>query len=396
MPVKLAIVASHPIQYFAPWYRELAKLAEVDLRVFFCCDWGVSEYFDPQLGVKIKWDIPLLEGYAHEFLPIAKRPERLGFREVDNPAVGATLARFNPDAVKIYGYARRTNWRVARWARKNRKPLLMMTDSNANMRTAAWKRVAKELVVRSFYRRVDGALYISENNYNYHTHFGLPPERLFRSTFPIDRSRLLAQVGADARARVRQQRGIPPDAFVALLCGKYVAHKRPLDLAAAGHAAAQSGANVWTLLVGEGPERAALERFIKTEGVKNCVLTGFVNQSAISEYYAAADALVLPSSMEAYSLVVSEAISFGLPVIVSDQVGCVGPQDTARPGVNAIVFPCGDLEQLREAMVLLCQNRALCAKMARASEEISLAQDVTVAAQALSSAAHQLVKLGPR
>ena len=274
----------------------------------------------------------------------------------------------------------------------------MMTDSNVNMRTAAWKRAAKEVVVRLFYRYLDGALYISENNYNYHTHFGLPPERLFRSTFPVDRARLLAQVPdrAAARAEVRARHGIPQDAFVVTLCGKYVTHKRPADLAAAGHAAAQAGANVWTLFVGEGPERAALEEFIAREKVANATLTGFVNQTALSAYYAASDAVASPSSREAYSLVVSEAISFGLPVIASDQVGCVGPQDTARPGVNAIVFPCGDTARLQEAIVSLCQNPELYATMARASEEISLAQDVTVAARALSDAATKLYQLGPR
>jgi glycosyltransferase involved in cell wall biosynthesis len=150
------------------------------------------------------------------------------------------------------------------------------------------------------------------------------------------------------------------------------------------------------MFVGEGPERAAMEEFIRREKVANATLTGFVNQSAIAEYYAAADVLALPSSTEAYSLVVSEGITFGLPVIVSDQVGCVGPQDTARPGVNATVFPCGDIGRLREALVALCQNRELCATMGRASEEISQAQDVKVAARALSAAAYRLQKLGPR
>ena len=74
----------------------------------------------------------------------------------------------------------------------------------------------------------------------------------------------------------------------------------------------------------------------------------------------------------------------------------VGPADTARPGVNAIVFPCGDRERLQEAIISLCQNPELYATMARASEEISLAQDVTVAARALSDAVTKLYQLGPR
>src|SRR5215813_4301465 len=108
MSIRLAVVVSHPIQHFAPWHREIARLEGVDLRVLFCCDWGVNEYRDPEFQIDVKWDIPLLEGYEHEFLPVKRRPERLSFWEVDNPTVGAVLDRFTPDVVQVFGYARRT------------------------------------------------------------------------------------------------------------------------------------------------------------------------------------------------------------------------------------------------------------------------------------------------
>ena len=40
MPIRLAIIVSHPIQYFAPWHRELAQVSDIDSKVFFCCDSG--------------------------------------------------------------------------------------------------------------------------------------------------------------------------------------------------------------------------------------------------------------------------------------------------------------------------------------------------------------------
>ena len=398
MSTKVAIVASHPIQYFAPWYAEMNRLAEINLKVFYCCDWGVNEYLDPKLGVSVKWDVPLLEGYEHEFLPIARRPQKLGFWELDNPTVGDALARFKPDVVKLYGYARRTNWRVARWARKHGKLLLMMSDSNAIARPVYWKRALKELIVRRFYRYLDGALAISDNNWAYHQHFGLPAERLFRALFPVDRTRLLAQVpdAAQARAEIRRQYGIPADAFVALLCGKYVDYKRPLDLVAANHAAAQQGLPVWTLLVGEGSARPTIENYLHTHGVKNCTLTGFVNQSRISSYYAAADVLTVPSSLEPYSLTAGEGAIFGLPIIASDQVGCVGPHGPAQPGVNTIVFPVGDVAQLSAAISELCRNRALYQRLAQASAALAATQDIVAATRIFAAAIASLQHLGRR
>src|ERR1700753_1288683 len=71
-PTRIAIVGSHPIQYFAPWFRSLAATPGVVLKVFFCSNWGAENYHDPQFGIKVKWDIPLLEGYDWEFLESRK------------------------------------------------------------------------------------------------------------------------------------------------------------------------------------------------------------------------------------------------------------------------------------------------------------------------------------
>ena len=398
MTTRLAILVSHPIQHFAPWHRELAKMKDLDLRVYFYCDWGLASYVDPEFQIPVEWDIPLLEGYAHEFLPISRRPTRLNFWQVDNPTVGEALDHFNPDVIKVFGYAYRTNWRVAAWASRRRRPLLLYSDSNARVRTTGWKRLAKEMIVRRFYARVDGALFVGDNNLAYHERYGLPRERLFPGVLPIDLGQLHKAVPdrESARRAVRERLRIPPEAFVVMLCGKYIPRKRPLDLVMAAHGAAQKGRPVWSLLVGEGPEREKIEGYCRTEQVNNAVLTGFVNQSSIPEYYAAADAIAVTSQYDPHPLVVSEGASFGLPVIVSDEVGCIGPNDTARPGVNAVVYPCGDPERLREAIESLYLDRPLHSRMSTASRQISEEQDVTVAARELASAVQQLRAMGPR
>jgi glycosyltransferase involved in cell wall biosynthesis len=396
MKPRLAVVLSHPIPNFAAWHRAVAEAGEIDLKVLFCCDWGTEEYVDPQFGQAVRWDVPLLEGYAHEMLPIRRRPEKLRFREVDNPRVGEALARFAPDVVQVFGYAHRTNWRAVGWARRRGKPVLLFSDSNVQQEPTGWKRLAKRAVVGAFYRRVDGALYVGENNRQYHRHYGLPPERLFRGTLPIDRERLLAGVPdpAAARAEVRARHGIPQGACVAVLCGKYVAHKRPADLLAA--VARAGGRPLWALLVGEGPERGALEALCRREGIANATLTGFVNQSAVGSYLAASDLFVLPSSTEAYGLAVTEACAFGLPLLVSDRVGCIGEADVAQPGRNARIFPCGDVAALAAQLEDLCRHPETREAMARESARIAECHDVRFAARALGEAVARLGAMGPR
>jgi len=382
----------HPIQHFAPLYREVAAAGELDLRVFFCCDWGIKAYFDPLYGREVQWDVPLLEGYEHEFLPIRRRPRRTSFLEVDNPAIAARLDAFAPDALLVHGYGCRTMWRAVRWARR-RGAALLSSDSHSGAPVAAWKRLLKRIVVGRFYRGLAGALAVGESNRAYHRLYGLPEARIFPGVFPADGRRLLAAVpdlGA-ARREVRSELGIPEEAVVALFCGNLTPWKRPTDFAVAVEAA---GPPIWGLVVGDGPER---ERVAAAAARSDRVrLAGFVNQAAIPRYYAAADLLAVPSERDAHPLVVTEALFFGLPIVVSDAVGCIGPEDTAQVERNALVFPRGDVSALTRCLVELARDRERRARMGEASRAMAAGHDATAAARLLAGAVRATVRLGPR
>ena len=59
--MRLAVVISHPIQYYSPWFRFLAANGFDGLRVFYLWDGGVTKQLDRGFGVNVKWDVPLLE-----------------------------------------------------------------------------------------------------------------------------------------------------------------------------------------------------------------------------------------------------------------------------------------------------------------------------------------------
>ena len=70
--VRLAYLVSHPIQYQAPMLRRISQEPDIDLTVFFGSDFSVRDYKDEGFGVGVKWDVPLLDGYRHEFLPVLR------------------------------------------------------------------------------------------------------------------------------------------------------------------------------------------------------------------------------------------------------------------------------------------------------------------------------------
>jgi glycosyltransferase involved in cell wall biosynthesis len=397
--LKLAIVVSHPIQHFDPWHRQVATDGNIDLKVFFCCDWGIKSYDDPGFGQSVKWDIPLREGYDSQLLPIRKRPRRLSFFSVDNPTIAEQLASYKPDVVQIFGYAYRTNLRAVRWCRANAIPVLLYSDSNIRAQVVGGIRTRlKHFMVRQFYRRIDGALYVGDNNREYHLFYGLPEERLFPGCLPVDIDRLREQVPepVSVRAEIKRKYSIPERSFVAVFSGKLIARKRPFDFVCAIKAACEHESNIYGVIVGDGAERAALEAYCKTEKIDQVRFAGFINQSEISCFYAAGNVLIVSSSFDPHPLVVTEAAAFGLPLILSDAVGCIGPTDTAQPDRNAFVYECGEVKQLSERIIQLASSPRLASKFSEASRAIAETQDIKIASDQLSDAVTRLSMLGPR
>ena len=124
--------------------------------------------------------------------------------------------------------------------------------------------------------------------------------------------------------------------------------------------AANSGAAIEGLVVGDGPLRAECEALVSSGRIP-VRFAGFLNQSEIAKAYIAADMLVLPSEGETWGLVVNEAMCCGRPCIVSDQVGC-GP-DLVQPGQTGAVFPWGDVDALAKLMVAFAGDEKLVQEM---------------------------------
>ena len=103
--VRLAWLATHPIQYQAPILRAIEKCPDIDLTALFFSDFSTRKFLDPGFGQFIEWDTPLLEGYRHEFLP--GTGSRIQTIKSFQPKVGGLSQRMNRnhfDAVLVQGW----------------------------------------------------------------------------------------------------------------------------------------------------------------------------------------------------------------------------------------------------------------------------------------------------
>jgi glycosyltransferase involved in cell wall biosynthesis len=367
---RLAIVASHPIQYHAPWYRALASL--VDLHVFFAHRIGAADHVQSGFGVPFEWDVPLFDGYRSEWLENrSARPGVDHFRGCDTPGVRAALERGRFDALLVTGWNLLTFWQATRAATRLGMLVLVRGDSQLPSARGALWRAAKRLIYPRLLGAFDAFLTVGTRSEEYYRYYRVPSTRLFRSPHCVD-NEFFARAAELVRRSIpdpRQAFGIPREAPVFLFAGKLVDKKRPLDFLAALDRLRRDNQPAWGLVVGDGPLRQQLEDHRRRRATPFTMI-GFLNQQQIGRAYAVADAVVLPSDgRETWGLVVNEGMACGVPAIVSDEVGCA--PDLVLNGDTGFTYPCGDIQQLSDRMTRFASDPELRQRMrARSSAHI--------------------------
>jgi len=338
--MRLAVFVTHPIQYFAPLWRSLAASPGLDLQVHFFSDHSVRGAVDAGFGVPVAWDVPLLDGYRYEF--ITRNANLAAPGSVHLPNAGARLARERFDAVMTHGYTHRFERQVVRAARANGLRTLIrgeLTDVPPFRRRGLARGVARDLYLRWFYRYIDTFCYVGEEARRHLRRRGIPESRMFFAPYSVDTALLEAQRQSFPRDTARRSLGVDDTQLVLLLSGKLIARKAPLLLAHALQQVADR-ARLVLLVLGDGELRGQLEAAARPLLHERLRMIGFVNQSQLGQYYAAADVLVHPSHFETWGLVVNEAMQFGVPAIVSSRVGC--HRDLVIEGETGMVFEHGN------------------------------------------------------
>lgn len=126
-------------------------------------------------------------------------------------------------------------------------------------------------------------------------------------------------------------------------------------------------------LLGDGPERAALEARAERLGLGERVrFHGFVPAEALERRLAETDALVLPAVVDAkgdtegLGVVLLEAMAYAKPVVASRAGGIV---DVVEDGESGLLVPPGDPAALAGALRRLAADPAAAARMGEAGRE---------------------------
>ncbi len=349
MSRSIAIVASHPVQYQAPFFKRLAQRAE--LTVFFC------QRHEPALeraagyGDAFSWDVPLTDGYRHEWLTnVAPRPAVDRFSGCDTPDVADRIAERRFDACIVQGWYLKSYAQAILACKRHGVPVLLRGDSQLATTRSLVKRAIKYWPYRVLLNAVAGHLVVGAANREYLANFAVPETKLFDVPHAVDDAWFAAEARtareSGNRERERAALGIPADATVAVFVGRLVDMKRPLDFIRALTDSVVPP-NLWGLVVGSGPLERDARALTDTLGAR-VRFAGFRNQRSLPGVYACADMLVLPSdARETWGLVANEALAAGVPIVVSDAAGCA--RDLAIGGAGR-QYRVGQVSELAAAM----------------------------------------------
>jgi glycosyltransferase involved in cell wall biosynthesis len=356
--VRLAYLVSHPIQYQAPLLRRISQEPDIDLTVLFGSDFSVRGYEDKGFGVGVKWDVPLLEGYRSEFLPVARDTTNPGALSPLNHGIFSRLRGRHTsegfDVLWVHGYSSANSLQGMVAAKLLGIPVIVRAEPWLGDRDrSAFTLAAKRLYFRLLRGLIDAALPIGTLNAEYWRHYLGDDFPLYAMPYAVDNDyfQIKGEEARGGRAALQNELSLDPSRPVILFASKLQNRKRCADLVEAYKLLLSipgMSPSPYLVIVGDGEERAALESQVAQYGLEGVRFCGFRNQSELPRFFDIATVFVLPSRHEPWGLIVNEVMNAGRAVVISDEVGC--QPDLVHDGVEGCVFPAGDVQALTDAI----------------------------------------------
>ena len=235
-------------------------------------------------------------------------------------AMRQALNADDPDAVLIVGYTRPECLEALDWARKRKRPAILLSETQEIDHPRVWW---KEWIKRLRVRRFDAAVAGGPRHRDYLVKLGMSADRIALGYDAVDNE---AFAGWSAQARADDspagRSGIPEHPYF-LTVARFAPEKNLVRLIHAFARYRRQDPQGWDLvLCGGGPDADLIENAIRETGLENAIhRPGFLQARDVARYYAFASAFVLPSVSEPWGLVLNEAAACGLPLLASERVG---------------------------------------------------------------------------
>jgi len=349
--LRLAFINTHPIQYFAPMYAYFQHNCEMSVTALYLSDFSLRNGLDKGFNQAVTWDLDLLAGYEARFIGRVRNRRIGGFFSVTGTGLWSVIRSGRYDAVVIHGHNLAAHHVALAACKTSGTPAFARSETHLRLSRPPWKEAVRRPLISWLYTTFDGFLAIGSANARYYRSLGVPSEKIFSMPYAVDNARFTtaSRISPTKRAGLRAQLGVTNDAPIILYAGKFDRRKRPNDLLEAFAKLQRDNVDANLVLVGSGVLEPELRSAVERNLIRNVSFPGFINQTNLPMVYAACDVFVLPSDNEPWGLAVNEAMCCGMPVVVSEEIGCA--EDLVDPGINGARFAAGDVNGLAAALV---------------------------------------------
>ncbi len=357
MKRRLVILTEIISPYRIPLFNALVQEEGIDPYVIF-----LSET-DPALR---QWRVYKEEiRFPYCVLPSWRRRVG-GYNALLNRGLNRALGSARPDVILCGGYSYVASWQALAWAKSHHVPFFLWSESVLQDRRNGHAVV--EFLKNQFLRKCDGFVVPGTSAREYLLAQGIDGCAVFTAPNAVD-NEFFAHAADAARQNEgtkRSELSLPERYF--LFVGRLVWEKGVLDLLAAyAKLDAETRQKVGLVFVGEGKAHHELEAQARSVSPGVVRFAGFVHREQLADYYALAEALILPTLTDTWGLVVNEAMASSLPVVVSRVAGCI--TDLIRERWNGMLVSAGDVPSLSSTMQLLASQPDLVASMGAHSRE---------------------------
>jgi len=357
MSRRLVLITEIIAPYRIPVFNALARRSDLDLHVIFLAE------TDETLR---QWHVYKDEiQFSYQILPAFRW--RVGKHNIlVNRGLRSALSKQKPQTIICGGYSYAASWEALLWARLHHIEFILWSESTGEDTRERWPLV--EWCKTYFLRHCDRFVVPGKASLDYLRLLTSATTEIVTAPNAVDNSWFAVQAGntRSHAAEFRMKMKLP-SRFI-LFVGRLVPEKGVFDLLAA-YAKLDSclRSEVALVFAGDGISRAELTRHATQITPGAVYFPGFAQREDLAGLYALAEVLVLPTHSDPWGLVVNEAMTCGLPIIVSNVAGCSA--DLVKDGWNGYVVPFQDSDKLSAAIDSVVRHRELRQQMSARSLE---------------------------
>jgi glycosyltransferase involved in cell wall biosynthesis len=289
--------------------------------------------------------------------------KRFVYNDIRYTGMHEAVASFNPDIVILFAHVGTSSFRqIVSWAKANHKKVVMWTCFWEPDYITGYKRIIRNLLIKSFYRRADHHIAYSSLAKQKLLNLGYPDKQISIAYNGIDLDQY-EKAGNDylVTSEIFDQGSVN-----FLYVGGFGKDKKvDLLIKAIGECKAFSSRPINAYLIGDGPLYNEYVKLVHSLGLNdNIKFLGRIN-AHLDAYIKSADCIVLPGTG---GLILNEAMLFQKPVVVSEADGT--ENDLLLNGYNGIKFQSNSKASLASAMYEIAENLGFFQENAKKISEV--------------------------